>query len=155
MDVKEFVSLGLALLAVGVILFAYMRRRRRAKAESEKRIDQARRRQFIEVAQERRSGLPRRKRALGLLNAALAHPSHHSASKISSVPAKSWSKAAADNMHGGVATQRDVSAIRDYPGVERRKSSRRTIAHRRGAAGWRPNAVNRRQTPGRRREDRL
>ncbi|MDH3672555.1 MAG: hypothetical protein OES46_15595 [Gammaproteobacteria bacterium] len=58
----EFVSLGLALLAVGVILLAYMRRRRRAKAESEKRTGQARRRRFVEVAQEKRVGLPRRDR---------------------------------------------------------------------------------------------
>ena len=60
-----------------------------------------------------------------------------------------------DNMHGGVATQRDVSAIRDDRGFERRKRPRRTIANRRdGATSWRPTAVNRRQTPDRRRDDR-
>lgn len=62
MNVKEFISLGLVLLAAGVIPWAYMRSRRRAKAESEKRIGQARRRRFIAVGQERRSGLPRRTR---------------------------------------------------------------------------------------------
>jgi hypothetical protein len=39
-----------------------VRRRRPAKAESEKRTGQARRRRFIKVAQEQRLGLPRRKR---------------------------------------------------------------------------------------------
>ena len=39
-----------------------VRRRRPAKAESEKRTGQARRRRFIKVAQEKRLGLPRRKR---------------------------------------------------------------------------------------------
>ena len=62
MDLKELISLGLALLAVGVIFLAYMRRRRPAKAESEKRIGQARRRRFIAVAQEKRLGPPRRNR---------------------------------------------------------------------------------------------
>lgn len=62
MDLRQFVSLGLTLLAAGVMFLAYMRRRRRAKAESEKRIGEARRRRFMEVAQERRSGLPRRSR---------------------------------------------------------------------------------------------
>ena len=61
-----------------------------------------------------------------------------------------------DNMHGDVATQRDVSAIRNYREVERRKRSRRTIADRRDdETSWRPTVVNRRQTPGRRREDRF
>ena len=68
MDLKELISLGLALLAVGVIFLAYTRRRHPAKAEPEKHIGQARRRRFvrrrrfIEVAQEKRSGLPRRNR---------------------------------------------------------------------------------------------
>ncbi len=62
MGATEFVSLGLALLAVGVILLVYMRRRHPAKTESEKRIGQARRRRFIGVAQEQRLGLPRRNR---------------------------------------------------------------------------------------------
>ncbi len=235
MDLMEYVSLGLALLAVGVILLAYMRRRRRAMAESEKRIGQARRRRFLEVAQEQRLGLPRRNRdcppdgmgnivtddplaeaeayltrgrgkdAESVLKEAIAQDpsrytlklellaiyrqrhdassfdplaeelyaelggrclnphnrvpradlSHHSASKISSVTAKSWRKVTGDNMHGGGATQTDVSAIRDYSGVERRKRSRRTIAHHRDATSWRPNAVNRRQTRGRRWGDRL
>ena len=62
MHVMAYVSLGLVLLAIGVIGLAYRRRRRPAQAESEKRIGQARRRQFIEVSQEKRLGLPRRNR---------------------------------------------------------------------------------------------
>ena len=138
MDVVEFVSLGLALLAAGVILFAYMRPRHRAKAESEKRIGQARRRRFIEIGQEKRLGLPRRNRdcppdGMGTIAMDEADPLAYLTR----------------------ATQRDVSAIRDYRGVERRKRSRHTIAHHRDATSRRPNTINRRQTPGRRRGDRL
>ena len=145
MDVTEFVSLGLATLAVGVILLVYMRRRRRAKAEPEKRIGQARRRRFIrrrfirrrfiiEVAQEKRLGLPRRNHdcppeGMGTIATAEVVPVAYLTP----------------------ATQRDVSAIRDYRGVERRKRSRRT----RDATSWRLTTANRRQTPGRRWGDRL
>ena len=62
MDLRGFVSLALVLLSVGVIFLTYTRNRRRAAAESEKRISQARRRRFTEIAEERRSGLPRRSR---------------------------------------------------------------------------------------------
>jgi hypothetical protein len=62
MDLRGFVSLVLPLLAVGALFLTYMRHRRRAVSESEKRIGQARRRRFTEIAQERRSGLPRRSR---------------------------------------------------------------------------------------------
>ncbi len=122
MDVPEFVSLGLATLAVGVILLVYMRRRRRAKAEPEKRIGQARRRRFIEVAQEKRLGLPRRNR-----------------------------DCTPEGMGNIVTDEVDTLA----EAVERRKRSRRTITYHRDATSWRLNAVDRRQTPGRRREDRL
>ncbi len=61
--ITDFVALAGALFAGGVILLAYMRRRRHdAKAESEQRTGRARRRRFIPVTHERRLGLPRRRR---------------------------------------------------------------------------------------------
>lgn len=304
MDVKQFISLGLVLLAVGVILLAYMRRRRRANSESEKRISRVRRRRFTDVPRERRSSLPRRnrdrpqggmgnivanevdpldeaeayltggrdrdaesvlkdaiakdpkryelklkllaiyhqrhdasafdplaeelyaalggrrdelwerletmgrclnphnrvpradsqslgtasteslqgtafqsenrqrrhaaltavavakahldmndtQRALSFLDEALTHLSPYPASRVSSVAAKSWRKAAADNAGAGVATQENVS-VREYEGVQRRKTSRRAIGNGRDATSWRPSEGDRRQPPGRRRED--
>lgn len=142
MDVMEFISLGLALAAVGVILFAYMRPRRRVKAESEKRVGQARRRRFVEVAQEKRLGLPRRNcdcppDGMGIIVTDEVVPPAEAAAYLTG------------------AKQRDVSETRDYRGVERRKRSRRTTTHHRDAASWHLNAVNRRQTPGRRWADHL
>jgi hypothetical protein len=62
MDLRGFISLVSVCLVIGVFFLSYMRHRRRAVAESEKRAGQARRRRFTEIAEERRSGVPRRSR---------------------------------------------------------------------------------------------
>jgi hypothetical protein len=53
---------ALVLFAASAMLYANTWTRRKAQAESERRIGQPRRRQFRPIAQERRSGLPRRDR---------------------------------------------------------------------------------------------
>ncbi|MFQ5545598.1 MAG: hypothetical protein ACE5FE_06450 [Acidiferrobacterales bacterium] len=134
MAMQQFVSLGLVLVAVGVILLVYRRPRRPAKAESEKRSGQARRRRFIKVGQEKRLGLPRRSR---------------------DCPPDPMGDIGTDEVDTLAAyltraAQQDVSTIRDYKRVEQRKSPRRVISHYRDATSWHLNVANRRQSPGRR-----